>query len=295
MSEARRFWIRLGTGVLLVLLWLSADAAATVYRWTDAQGKLHFAQSLQSVPAPYRAQAQSNAKAPSDKKRVQTYRPTTRMASPASVGRNPAPGQPKVHRVRVQRAGTSLRVMVRLNDRLDRPFLLDTGATDVVVPKRWIEELGMDLSQARTGRYSTANGVVESAKIRLDSVALGDARARNVPASVSDSMSIGLLGLSFLNHFNYQLDPVRGVVTLTENQMVDDGLIRGGRSEAQWRAEFAHLDARKRAIEREQDETPSSHGREHDRLESVLDELDRQLDVLEDEADEARVPFGWRN
>jgi hypothetical protein len=116
-----------------------------------------------------------------------------------------------------------------------------------------------------------------------------------VPASVSDSMQVGLLGLSFFNHFKYNVDPVRGIVTLTENNLAEQGLLRGGRSASQWQGEFARMHSRIAAVEYEKDYTPSSHGREHRRLDGVLAELQRQYEVLEDEADEARVPFSWRD
>jgi clan AA aspartic protease (TIGR02281 family) len=188
-----------------------------------------------------------------------------------------------------------MRVNVRLNGRVVAPFFVDTGASDVVLP-RWVaDELALDLEGARTARYGTANGVITQTLVTLDSVELGGARADNVPAAINEGMSYGLLGLSFFNHFRYRFDPVEGVLTLEPNGLVDAGMIRGGRSESQWRSQFAGLAARRAAIERALDETNPNRSRRRAELKAAIEEVERQLDVLEGEADEARVPMRWRD
>ena len=129
----------------------------------------------------------------------------------------------------------------------------------------------------------------------LDSVSLGGARVENVPASVSKTMSIGLLGLSYFNHFRYRVDPVAGIVTLEDNGMVETGDIRGGRSESQWNNEFRILAGRREAIERALDQASSNRSRRKAELRAAIDEVDRQLEILEDKADDAHVPMRWRD
>jgi len=202
---------------------------------------------------------------------------------------------PKVYRVKVTPSGSSMRVNVRLNDHLVVPFLIDTGATDVVLPIGVAKQLGLDLESARTQRYRTANGVIESEVIVLESVDLGGARVENVPASVSTSMQTGLLGLSYFNHFRYRVDPVAGVVTLEDNGMVESGKIRGGRSEPQWRNAYHGLLARREGIEERLDDSGSKGSRYRQQLREAIDEVDRQIDVLDNEADDARVPMRWRD
>ncbi len=140
-----------------------------------------------------------------------------------------------------------------------------------------------------------ANGLVEHAVVMLRSVNLGGAEVTNVPASISPHMNVGLLGLSFFNHFTYNVDAAQGVVTLVPNALDETGGIRGGRSEAQWRAEYKNIHYRRVAVENERERTPPHHTREHRRLEAMLEELDRQEELLEGEADQARVPMVWRN
>ena len=45
--------------------------------------------------------------------------------------------------------------------------------------------------------------------VRMWILSLGSATVQNVPASVSPNMSVGLLGLSFFNHFTYNIDGSR--------------------------------------------------------------------------------------
>jgi len=284
--------------LVLPLLVAFSDSAAEIYRWTDASGREHFTQSLGQVPAEYRRQAEAaaiTARRSQSPSRVQTFStrpPSSRAALPTAGSAAGAAG--KVHRIRVARAGTNMLVNVRLNNSVTAPFLIDTGASDVTVPMAVARKLGLDLENARTQRYNTANGVIESPVLMLRSVSLGTATVENVPASVSSSMSVGLLGLSFFNHFTVSVDAANGIVTLRPNQLAASGRIRGGRSEAQWRAEFRSLQYRRESIEHEHAGKSVSKARGRQRLEAELTELERQRGILEMEADQARVPMAWR-
>ncbi len=79
-------------------------------------------------------------------------------------------------------------------------FLLDTGASDVVLSPRDAERLGFDLSKLTFNRvYRTANGTVSGAPVRLGSVAVGPIVLRDVGASVNGAeIGQSLLGMSFL-------------------------------------------------------------------------------------------------
>ena len=104
-----------------------------------------------------------------------------------------------------------------------------------------------------------------------------------------------MLGLSFFNHFRYDFDPVAGVVTLTPNGLVEAGVIKAGRTEVQWRGQFAQLAGRREAIENELERINPNWTVRRDELESFLAENDRQVEVLEAEADDAHVPMAWRD
>jgi clan AA aspartic protease (TIGR02281 family) len=276
-------------------------ASAEIFKWKDDQGRLYFAQDLSQVPPEYRAQAKAGEVKQGDGPQIQHYQAAPAAPAPSasryeSRKQKPsAKGSKQVFRIPVERTGSTMKVNVRLNDQVTAPFYIDTGASDVLLPEWVARDLGLDLDGGRTAYYGTANGVVKQALVTLDSVDLGGARAEKVPASVSRTMSIGLLGLSFFNHFRYDFDPASGVVTLRPNGLVESGQIRGGRSETQWRSQFAAMGRRRAGIEQVMEEINPNWTVRKRELEDALDEVDRQIEILEDEADEARVPMQWRD
>jgi len=272
------------------------DAHAEVYRWVDAEGTLHFTTSLHEVPPAHRTrarQAASGADEPAAGSLSTVSRPAAAAPLPARARRHPDPT--RVYTVAVERAGSSLLVPVKLNDRVTAPFLIDTGASDVLVPQAVADELGLDTGpDVRRARYATANGIVEHPVVMLDAVELGGARVEGVPASVSPHLGVGLLGLSFFNHFRYEVDAAAGVVRLRPNDLAERGLLRGGRSQAQWRTEFASLAERRRQVESRL-AARTGGGAERARLRSMLADLERDEDLLAEEADDAGVPQRWRH
>ena len=72
-------------------------------------------------------------------------------------------------------------------------------------------------------------------------------------------------------------------------------MIRGGRSKTQWQGQFASLGVRRKKIEAELDSINPNWSRRKKELQAMIAEVDRQYAVLEDEADEARVPMQWRD
>jgi aspartyl protease family protein len=95
------------------------------------------------------------------------------------------------------------RAKVLVND-VEIEFLIDTGATHIVLSKEDAEKLDYDLSKLIFwGKSNTANGIVETAPVRLQSVKLGQFSDKNVLAYINKGiMKQSLLGMSFLNKFS---------------------------------------------------------------------------------------------
>lgn len=273
------------SGIALLVL-ATAPAAAEVYRWTDEQGRLHFAQNLDQVPESFREAAlasASEARAPESP--VQTYRSAAHSA-PArrSFGRDGA------LRVPFERQGTLMKVEARVNDRVDVPFYVDTGASGVALPLAMVERLGIPLGPATPSVVvSTANGPVRVPVVQLDSVELGGARVEGLEATVISSMEIGLLGGSFFNHFVYAVDAAENVISLRQN----DGL-RGGLDAAAWRGRFRALRGSLAVVDGFLAESASPGPNRRKQLEARRTELVRGLEALELEAARAGVPESWR-
>ncbi len=79
-------------------------------------------------------------------------------------------------------------------------FLVDTGASDIVLSPADARRIGFDPDQLRfTGFAETANGSVRTAPVRLGVIEIGPIRFDDLPASVNQAAMRGsLLGMSFL-------------------------------------------------------------------------------------------------
>jgi aspartyl protease family protein len=79
-------------------------------------------------------------------------------------------------------------------------FIVDTGATDVVLRRSDAERLGIDLKALRyVVPVHTANGDTLIALVDLDEIVIGSIRVERVSASVPlNELSHSLLGMSFL-------------------------------------------------------------------------------------------------
>jgi len=80
-------------------------------------------------------------------------------------------------------------------------FLVDTGASHVVLSPADARRLGFDLDRLAFGQaVATANGRTFAARARLDVLRVGDVEVRNVEAFVQrDGLDRSLLGMSFLD------------------------------------------------------------------------------------------------
>lgn len=83
-------------------------------------------------------------------------------------------------------------------------FLVDTGASDIVLTMEDAERLGLQPATLRfTQRFATANGEVRGAPVVLREIRIGQFSLFDVPASVNEApLRVSLLGMSFLERLN---------------------------------------------------------------------------------------------
>ncbi len=94
-------------------------------------------------------------------------------------------------------------------------FLVDTGATDVVLAPDDARRIGLDPSTLSFTQFAeTANGTVRGASVRLQSLIIGPIDITDMPATVNGAdMSDSLLGMAFLNRLGgWRVE--NGVLTL---------------------------------------------------------------------------------
>jgi aspartyl protease family protein len=83
-------------------------------------------------------------------------------------------------------------------------FLVDTGASEIVLNQQDAQSLGFDADTLEYWAYAnTANGKVRLAPVRLGSITLGGYKDKNVKATVNEGdMRTSLLGMSYLKRFS---------------------------------------------------------------------------------------------
>lgn len=85
------------------------------------------------------------------------------------------------------------------------PFVVDTGATDMVLTRADAQRAGLDPDTLNfIGTANTANGQVRTAPVRINTVRLGDITDTNVRASVNGGeMNGSLLGMGYLERWGH--------------------------------------------------------------------------------------------
>ncbi|SEM82035.1 aspartyl protease family protein [Pseudorhodobacter antarcticus] len=92
-------------------------------------------------------------------------------------------------------------------DGTDVDFMIDTGASNVVLTRGDAQRLGIDpAGLAYLGTAQTANGSVRIARVMLENVTLGGFVDDALPAYVNEGEMFGsLLGMDYLRHFRVEI------------------------------------------------------------------------------------------
>lgn len=193
----------LGAGLVLAV-W-PGPAGAQIYKWVDAQGNSHYADGLESVPAPYRAKAV----------------PLGLRNSPTSAGApSGAPGPAGASGSTTIQFSPGGRIMVdaKINGSGSARLLLDTGADHTVIAPRALTAAGVSLTAgALPGQIAGATGTTEAQGVPIESLEVGGARATRllvIAHDVNQPGIDGLLGRDFLGQFNVTIDSTKGTVTI---------------------------------------------------------------------------------
>jgi clan AA aspartic protease (TIGR02281 family) len=105
-----------------------------------------------------------------------------------------------------------------LNRIISQPFIVDTGATMVTIPRSSAESLGLAVDERSPLRkVYTAGGVKLAPEITLASITVEGWEVNNVKAlvlDIPDQYGLGLLGLNFLSRFRMDVNAEQGVLLL---------------------------------------------------------------------------------
>ena len=271
-----------------VLLAAAGPVRAEIYRWTDAQGRIHFTERIEQVPIEHRNAARESAASELGADRVHSYSGSPDDRPPAHAPDRKPRGEIEIPFTKL---GPLMRVDAVVDDSVSIPFLIDTGASGVSIPNAYLEKLGIRI-RPDTPRVSvtTANGVVSRPLVNLRSVEIGAARVENLEATIDPGLDVGLLGGTFFNNYIYRVDAARGVITLQANDQ-----LRGGLDQAQWRERFASFTDPLAQLDAYLRDRPYLERREQEALTARRQQLEAGLRELERRADDVGVPQGWRD
>lgn len=126
---------------------------------------------------------------------------------------------PALAEIPITRTGGTLLVDTRINGSPQAfRFMVDTGASYTAISTETALRLGLRdiFLGAPVVELETANGRIYTTTAMLDSVQIGTARVDRVEAVILEQMGRvdGLLGQSFLRHFDIEIDRTRGVLAL---------------------------------------------------------------------------------
>ncbi len=124
----------------------------------------------------------------------------------------------------LRKQGDSLYVDVKLNGKASARLLLDTGASVTQISHRLAKKLRIKKNQGVPLEVRIANGqMVRGRKVRLKEIRVRSVRVTDVTAIVLDqevaSDTDGLLGMSFLKHFSFEVDAEKGELLLQQKAL----------------------------------------------------------------------------
>ena len=153
----------------------------------------------------------------------------------ARLGEAPQPSEAAVRQqssaaitsrtVTLRRHGGVLMVPALLDDSVSVDFVVDSGASDVVLPETVLNDLRKagkfsDADFTGTQMIKIANGsIVKARTFTLRSLSVGNRVVTNLHASVAPAKATALLGQSFLQRFaTWSIDNERQVLVLKEKE-----------------------------------------------------------------------------
>jgi clan AA aspartic protease (TIGR02281 family) len=224
--------------LFIMVATLGARSEAQTYKWTDDSGVASYTDDPTSIPSSHRSKAvEVNGK-----------------IEPS--GMDDAGGGGEVPKAAVAQAaakkevlwvaplksrGFSYCVDAEVNRGARLNMLVDTGASFTILTVEAAKRLGFtNLDALPKMPVSTAGGVTWIHLVELESVKVGGAEAVSIEGGVSNQIGDGLdglLGMSFLGEFVYQLDGLGGQLTLKSARGLDT---KGGGDKGWWLTRYNH-------------------------------------------------------
>ena len=226
--------------VFFVLFCLVQGTTADIYSYRDDKGVVHFTDEISNIPPKYRKNKQG-PRNDSDTKNI--YRvipsPSSIRAFPGSVSSGEEIQVPLI-----PASGGNFLVDTVLNGHINARLMLDTGASLITLTEEIGRKLGASTFPGSAELpFNTAAGEDWMPLVGLEMVAVGSAKTRLSEASINSHIKEidGLLGMSFLGEFRFEIDRINKRLTLKPLQNLNE-LAWDDKPGNWWKSRFEHYD-----------------------------------------------------
>jgi clan AA aspartic protease (TIGR02281 family) len=275
------------------------------YKWIDENGAANYTDDLASIPPQRRPSAVTL--------RESAFRPEMQDDAKESGGESSRPTSPQsgkkedvLYVAPLKARGFSYSVDAQVNRSVRLNMLVDTGASFTILAVDAAKKLGItNLDALPKMPVSTAGGVTWIHLLEIESVSVGGAEALSIEGGVSSQIGDGLdglLGMSFLGEFVYQVDGPGGQLSLKSARGPDT---RGGGDKGWWLTRYNHyvetirrFTAYKKSLETgatlDDPELKKATGFTREDVGKVIAYYTRLLNSLDRRASSVGVPMSWR-
>jgi len=189
---------------VLISVFVPALAWAAIYYWVDDQGTQNYTTRLESIPEPYRSNAEvlSLPTAPSA---PLEFQPSALQKGPAKIPFTP--GSPVTLSAKINGGGPII-------------LILDTGSDRTLIRPSALSKVGISTENARRMVLKGVTGMSYADAVWVNSVEVEEARVGPFLIVIYDvdlKEADGLLGRDFLANFNLTINSKEGIVTLIPN------------------------------------------------------------------------------
>ncbi len=213
---------------------------AGVFSYRDDTGAIHFTDDISKIPQKYR-DSENGVRTHSESRAYRaTPSPPQAIELPGSASSS---GEVQVPLIPV--GGGNFLVDTMLNGHVKARLMLDTGASFITLTEEIGSKLGISTSSGSAELpFNTAGGEDWMPLVALDTVSVGSAKTRLVEASINSHIKEidGLLGMSFLGDFRFEIDRTNKLLTLKPPQAQGE-LVWDNKPGNWWKSRFEHYDA----------------------------------------------------
>lgn len=197
--------------LLLCQSGLTPQASADIYRWRDAEGRWHFSDSPQNVPAQIREKSGHRQAESGHLNSVSSSRPSQQASAPQSLT-SAAHGN-DISIPFTAKEGLADRVIIDItfNDHITVPIMVDTGSPGLVIDSDLAADLNLLDADGNNllVLISGIGGREVAARTIVDNLTIGKIRENFIPAHIISQRSNvyrGLIGMDILSQYALTID-----------------------------------------------------------------------------------------